>query len=86
MNIKDIVEGVVEKEFDNVKLPFLSIDDLKVVWENCWENIVDEAHHYGIFIADNTMPEMPSYLFDVVNIKEEMKKLLTQVAEERLNK
>lgn len=51
------------------------------VWNDAWEEIVDQAEFYGFFLKDDSAPKFPDYILKAKDIKSEVKKQLLQIFE-----
>jgi hypothetical protein len=80
ITLKEIVSTVVDKIFSEGRKGKM---DWKNFWEDAWDQILDEAEYYGIFVKNNVLPQMPDIVTKFPDKKEEIKKLLLQVIIDR---
>jgi len=81
ISVENIVSTTVEMIYNEAKR---DIEDWASFWDECWTQIIDESDHYGLFFADNSLPGFPTQITGTEDPITEIKKQLTQIANERL--
>jgi hypothetical protein len=78
---ESIVNSAVDNILDEIGTKKIS---WTAVWNDAWEDIVDQAEMYGFFLKDDSAPKFPDYILKTKDVKAEVKKQLLQIFEIRM--